>query len=328
MEYYKYPGALPTVEKSSIKADLFRRDFTINSMAVKLTGANAFCLMDYFNGERDLKNKEIHVLHSLSFIEDPCRLFRAIRFEQRFGFKMGKQTEAFVRNTIKKRLVDSLSGTRLFNEIKLLLKEKNSVDCIRRMRELDLFHFVSPEMLKDPKELEILEKLESIFSWAAMINLRKEPEAWQVYFLGLIYTLDDEAFLKAADRLQLTTRMKSSFEKDRAQCRVSLKRLSSKKDWEPEEIYHTFANLSIEAVLYLLALSSSDRLNQYANIYFTQYQGKAEPTLTGDDLVKMGMEPGPVFQSVFNALREARVSGKVNTRDEEVALVEDRFLKP
>jgi len=328
MEYYKYPGALPTVEKSSIKADLFRRDFTINSMAVKLTGANAFCLMDYFNGERDLKNKEIHVLHSLSFIEDPCRLFRAIRFEQRFGFKMGKQTEAFMRNTIKKRLVDSLSGTRLFNEIKLLLKEKNSVDCIRRMQELDLFHFVSPEMLKDPKELEILEKLESIFSWAAMINLRKEPEAWQVYFLGLIYTLDDEAFLKAADRLQLTTRMKSSLEKDRAQCRVSLKRLSSKKDWEPEEIYHTFANLSIEAVLYLLALSSSDRLNQYANIYFTQYQGKAEPTLTGDDLVKMGMEPGPVFQSVFNALREARVAGKVNTRDEEVALVEDRFLKP
>ena len=241
---------------------------------------------------------------------------------------MGKQAEAFMRNTIKKRLVDSLSGTRLFNEIRLLLKEKKSIDCIRRMQELDLFHFVSPEMLKDPKELEVLEKLESIFSWAAMINLPKEPEVWQVYFLGLIYTLDDEAFLKAADRLQLTTRMKSSLEQDRAQCRVSLKRLSSKKDWEPEEIYHTFVNLSIEAALYLLALSSSDRLNQYANIYFTQYQGKAEPTLTGDDLVKMGMEPGPVFQSVFNALREARVAGKVNTRDEEVALVEERFLKP
>jgi tRNA nucleotidyltransferase (CCA-adding enzyme) len=106
-----------------------------------------------------------------------------------------------------------------------------------------------------------------------------------------------------------------------------LKRLNSKKEWGPKEIYHTFANLSIEAVIFLMALSSSDRLNQYVNIYFAQYQGKSEPSLTGDDLVEMGIEPGPVFQSVFNALREARVMGRVNTREEEVALVEEQFLK-
>ena len=328
MEYYKRPGALPTVEKSSVKSDLFRRDFTINCMAVKLTGANAFCLIDFFNGERDLKNREIHVLHSLSFIEDPCRLFRAIRFEQRFDFKMGKQAESFMRTTIKKRLVDSLSGTRLFNEIKLLLKEKRPMDCIRRMQAFDLFQFVSPEMLKGRKDLEALEKLESVFSWAGMITLPREPEIWCVYFLGMFYSLEEEAFLKAADRLQLPTRMKNSLGQDRTTCRESLKRLNSQKEWEPKEIYHTFANLSIEAVIFLIALSSSDRLNQYVNIYFAQYQGKSEPSLTGDDLVKMGLDPGPVFKSVFNALREARVMGRVNTREEEVALVEERFLKP
>ena len=328
MEYYKRPGALPTVEKSSVKSDLFRRDFTINCMAVKLTGANAFCLIDFFNGERDLKNREIHVLHSLSFIEDPCRLFRAIRFEQRFDFKMGKQAESFMRTTIKKRLVDSLSGTRLFNEIKLLLKEKRPMNCIRRMQEFDLLQFVSPKMLKDHKDLETLERLESVFSWAGMITLPREPEIWCVYFLGMFYSLEEEAFLKAADRLQLPTRMKNSLGQDRTTCRESLKRLNSQKEWEPKEIYHTFANLSIEAVIFLLALSSSDRLNQYVNIYFAQYQGKSEPSLTGDDLVKMGLDPGPVFKSVFNALREARVMGRVNTREEEVALVEERFLKP
>ena len=328
MEYYKRPGALPTVEKSSVKSDLFRRDFTINCMAVKLTGSNAFCLIDFFNGERDLKNREIQVLHSLSFIEDPCRLFRAIRFEQRFGFEMGKQAESFMRTTIKKRLVDSLSGTRLFNEIKLLLKEKRPMNCIRRMQEFDLLQFVSPEMLKDHKDLETLERLESVFSWAGMITLPREPEIWCVYFLGMFYSLEEEAFLKAADRLQLPTRMKNSLGQDRTTCRESLKRLNSQKEWEPKEIYHTFANLSIEAVIFLLALSSSDRLNQYVNIYFAQYQGKSEPSLTGDDLVKMGLDPGPVFKSVFNALREARVMGRVNTREEEVALVEERFLKP
>ena len=122
--------------------------------------------------------------------------------------------------------------------------------------------------------------------------------------------------------------MKNSLEQGRFQCRESLKRLSSKEEWEPKDIYYTFADLSIETILFLLALSSSDRLNQYANIYFTQYQGKVEPSLKGDDLVKMGLEPGPVFQSVFCVLREARLMGKVNTRDEELALVKEQFLKP
>jgi tRNA nucleotidyltransferase (CCA-adding enzyme) len=327
MEYYKHPGALPTVEKSSVKSDLFRRDFTVNSMAVKLTGINAFCLIDFFNGERDLRSREIHVLHSLSFIEDPCRLFRAIRFEQRFGFTMGKQAEAFMRSTIKKRLVDSLSGTRLFNEIKLLLNEKRPMDCIRRMQELELFQFVSPEMLKVPQDLEVLERLESVFSWADRVITADKPDVWYVYFLGLFYSLKEDAFLKAADRLHLPTRMKNSLQADRTHCRESLEQLKSQKEWGPKEIYHAFANLSVEAVVFLMALSSTDRLNQYANIYFAQYQGKAEPSLTGDDLVEMGLEPGPVFQSVLNTLREARVMGSVSSREEEVALVEKQFLK-
>jgi tRNA nucleotidyltransferase (CCA-adding enzyme) len=125
-EYYKHPAALPIVEKGSIKSDLFRRDFTVNSMAIKLTGSNAFCLIDFFDGEKDLRSRKIHVLHSLSFIDDPCRLFRAIRFEQRFGFEIGRQEQVFMRTSIKKNLVDSLSGTRLFNDIKLLLNEKKN----------------------------------------------------------------------------------------------------------------------------------------------------------------------------------------------------------
>ena len=327
-EYYKHPGALPTVEKSSIKSDLFRRDFTVNSMAVKLTGSNAFCLIDCFNGERNLRSGKIHVLHSLSFIEDPCRLFRAIRFEQRFGFTIGKQDEAFMRSTIKRRLVDSLSGTRLFKEIKLLLNEKNPMDCVHRMQEFDLFQFVSPEMLKDPQDIEVLERLESILPWEERIIGTGKPEVWYVYLLGLFYSLDEEAFLKAAKRLNFSTRIKNSLYKDITHCRESLKKLMPEKECGPKEIYHAFANLSLEAVVFLMALSSTDRINKYVYIYFTQYQGKAKPSLKGEDLINMGMKPGPVFKSVLNALQEARVMGIVNSREEEVALVEERFLKP
>jgi tRNA nucleotidyltransferase (CCA-adding enzyme) len=223
--------------------------------------------------------------------------------------------------------VDSLSGTRLFNEIKILLNEKSPMDCIRRMQEFDLFQFVSPEMLQAPKDIEILERLESVFSWANTVITADKPDVWYVYFLGLFYSLKEDAFLKAVDRLNLPTRMKNSLQADRTHCRESLELLMSNKEWGPKEIYHGFANLSVAAVVYLIALSSSDQLNQYANIYFTQYQGKAEPALTGDDLVEMGLEPGPAFQSVLNALREARVMGSVSSREEEVALVEEQFLK-
>lgn len=249
-EYYKDPAALPTVKRGSIKSDLFRRDFTVNSMAIKLTGSNAFCLIDFFNGERDLQSRKIHVLHSLSFIEDPCRLFRAIRFEQRFGFEIGSKEQVFMRTSIKKNLVDSLSGTRLFNEIKLLLNEKKAVDCIRRMQEFDLFKFVSPEMFKEAQELEVLERLESIFLSEERSIVTGKPKVWYVYLLGLFYYLDEVAFLKAAKRLRLPNRIKNSLCEDRAHCRESLKKLTSKKECQPVEVYHAFTNLSVEGIVF------------------------------------------------------------------------------
>jgi tRNA nucleotidyltransferase (CCA-adding enzyme) len=323
LEYYEHPAALPTVEQSSVKSDLFRRDFTVNSIAVKLNGEDAFCLIDFFNGERDIKNKEIHVLHNLSFIEDPCRLFRAIRFEQRYGFKISRQTEAFMKVAIKKRLVDSLSGTRLLNEIILILKEKQPLKCILRMKEFGLLQSVSPQMM----DLQALEKITTVLSWAEFISLPEKPEIWYLYFLSLLYPLDEESFVQTTDRLQMQARLKKALIRDRESCRGSLMLLEKDKDWSPETIYNQLSEFSVEAVIYFLAAASTDRANQYANTYFTQYHKQAELSLTGDDLVEMGIKPGPVFQSVFKTLREAHVRGAIETREEEVAWVKKQFLE-
>ena len=323
LEYYEHPGALPTVEQSSVKSDLYRRDFTVNSIAVKLNGEDAFCLIDFFNGERDVKNKEIHVLHNLSFIEDPCRLFRAIRFEQRYGFKISMQTEAFMKVAIKKRLVDSLSGTRLLNEIILILNENHPLKCILRMKELGFLQFVSPQMMVE----QALEKIPAVLSWAEFISFPEKPEVWYVYFLALLYALDEESFAQTADRLQMQARLKKSLIRDRETCKQGLMLLETDKDWRPETIYNQLSEFSVEAVIYFLATASTDRANQYANIYFTHYHKQAELSLTGDDLVKMGIKPGPVFQSVFKALREAHVKGAIETREEEVAWVKKQFLE-
>ena len=327
VEYYEYPAALPTIKQSSVNSDLYRRDFTINSLAVKLNGEGAFSLMDLFNGERDLKNKEINVLHNLSFIDDPCRLFRAIKFEQRFSFKISKQTEEFMRVAIKKRLVDSLSGARLLNEITLILKEKYPLKYILRMKEFDLLKFISSQIILDSADLEALEKIETVLSWTQTISLPEKPEVWYVYLLAIIYSLDEESFMETIEKLPMQARLKKSLIVDRRTCKKGLELLGKDKDWEPEVIYHLFSDLSIEALIYFLAVDSTDRANQYANIYFTQYCGQAELSLTGDDLVKMGLKPGPVFQSVFKALREAHVKGAIETRDDEVCWVKKEFLE-
>ena len=326
LEHYDHPAALPTIKQSSVKDDLFRRDFTINSIAVKLNGDGAFSLMDLFNGERDLNNGEINVLHNLSFIEDPCRLFRSVRFEQRFGFKISKQTEVLMKVAIKKKLVDFLSGTRLLNEIILILKEKHPLRCILRMQELALLQLVSPQMVLSPTDIVALEKIEALVAWTETISLPDEPEIWYVYFLAIFYSLQEDSFSQTIDRLQVPARLKKSLKQDRIACKEGLAHLKNDMDWKPEKIYNLFSNFSMEAIIYFLAIATTDRVTQYANIYFTQYYRRAKLSLTGDDLLEMGMEPGPVFQSVFKALREAHIKGEIETREEEVALVRKQFL--
>ena len=222
VEYYEYPAALPTIKQSSVNSDLSRRDFTINSLAIKLNEEGAFCLMDFFNGERDLKNKEIHVLHNLSFIDDPCRLFRAIKFEQRFSFKISKQTEELMKVAIKKGLVASLSGTRLLNEITLILKEKNPFKHILRMKEFDLLKFISSQIILDSADLGALGKIEKVLSWIETKSLTKKPEVWYVYLLAIIYSLDDESFMQMIEKLHMQARLKKSLIIDRRTCKKAL----------------------------------------------------------------------------------------------------------
>ena len=329
-ETYEYPAALPKVKRSELDTDMARRDFTINSLAIKLNnqpnGKGAFCLIDFFNGERDLKNKEIHVLFRSSFIDDPCRLFRAIKFEQRFGFKIGKQTEEWMRAAIKKDIVDSLSGTRLLNEITLILKEKHPLKYILRMKEFDLLKYKSSLIILDSADLEALERIETVLSWTETISLPEKPEVWSVYLLAILYSLNDEEFVRILGQLLMPAKLKKSLSMDRYYCKKGLELLVEDKDWEPEVIYHFFSDLSIEALIYFLAVDSTDRANQYANTYFTQYCGQAV-SLTGDDLVEMGLKPGPIFRSVFKALREAHLKGAIETRDDEVGWVKKEFLE-
>ena len=135
IEYYESPGAPPIVETSSLKLDLYRRDFTINTLAIKLNKRHYGTLIDYFGAQKDIKEKVLRVLHNLSFVEDPTRMLRAVRFEQRFGFKIGKLTLALLKNAAKMDWVETLATHRIFLELKLILKEQDPSSTIRRMNK-------------------------------------------------------------------------------------------------------------------------------------------------------------------------------------------------
>ena len=119
------PASLPVVEMSSIKMDMFRRDFTINTLAIQLNPGKFGRLIDFFSGQKDIKDKVLRVLHNLSFVEDPTRVFRALRFEQRFGFTIGKLTSSLIDNAVRMEFFKRLAGKRVYTELKLILKEEN-----------------------------------------------------------------------------------------------------------------------------------------------------------------------------------------------------------
>jgi tRNA nucleotidyltransferase (CCA-adding enzyme) len=146
MEYYQFPASLPVVEMSSIKMDMFRRDFTINTLAIQLNPGKFGRLIDFFSSQKDIKDKILRVLHNLSFVEDPTRVFRALRFEQRFGFTIGKLTSSLIDNAVKMDFFKRLAGKRVYTELKLILKEENPCTDNFRLLDYDLLRVIHPAL--------------------------------------------------------------------------------------------------------------------------------------------------------------------------------------
>src|SRR6185369_16853666 len=167
------PGALPTVERSSLKMDLYRRDFTINTLAIRLNASDFGLLIDYFGAQRDLRERTIKVLHNLSFVEDPTRVFRAVRFEQRLGFHISAHSESLIKNAVKMNFLDKLGGKRLLSELIHIFNEREPHRAVERMASLGLFRFIHPELSLGQEERLLLDETSKIVSWYDLLFLEK-----------------------------------------------------------------------------------------------------------------------------------------------------------
>jgi tRNA nucleotidyltransferase (CCA-adding enzyme) len=310
-EFYDAPAALPTVEHASIREDLFRRDFTINAMAVSLKGADLGRLVDPFGGRRDLAAKTIRVLHNLSFIDDPTRIFRAIRYENRYGFRMDDHTVRLARGTIEMGLVGDLSSARLRDELEALLSEGDVEHSILRLADLGAAGAIHPHLAADDEAVALLRRL---------IELRDryglETPAWRLGLAALARRLPPDEVYDWLKRLKVRRR---DAEQVAAAVTVGPKLVERLQDGaSPAEVVAAAEPYAPDAPLFALALADLEPLHAY----FDRLRD-VRLEVSGADLAELGLGESPRVGEILTELRRRKLNGELDGRASELAAAKE-----
>jgi tRNA nucleotidyltransferase (CCA-adding enzyme) len=340
-EFYTHPTALPTVERGSIKLDLHRRDFTINTLALRLDGHHYGDLYDYWGGLDDLRKGQIRVLHSISFVDDPTRMLRAVRFEQRFGFRIEDRTLQLLCEALP--LMNRVSGDRIRHEVDHILDEDNAARMLARLDDLSLLAAVHPDLVWD----------EWINDKIASLRLEPEPSPeWKISSRGnrqLFWRLNVYAlwFIRLAperartvmDRLKLAAATAGDILQA---CKLwqDLPKLANftvaendptshaEQVWNKPSALATRLDGLSSLSIYAAYLAADDpRLKELLLTYVTRWQN-LRPVHTGDDLRAEGIPPGPIYSRILVALRNAWLDGEVSTAAQEAELFERLLREP
>jgi len=306
-EFYDAPAALPAVEHASIREDLFRRDFTINAMALSLKGDDYGRLVDPFSGRADLEQKRIRVLHNLSFIDDPTRIFRAIRYENRYGFRMDEHTVRLARGTIEIGLVGDLSSARLRDELVALLEEGEVEHSILRLAELGADKAIHPHLAADDEAVKLLARLRALAQQYAL-----DVPAWRLALIALARKLPPDEVYDWLQRLKMRRR---DAEQIAAAVTVGpriVERLRN-RDVEPAETVALADRYAPDAPLFALALTELEPLHDY-------FRGLRDIRLevTGSDLAALGLSESPRVGEVLAELRRRKLNGELDGRESEL----------
>ena len=296
----------------------------MNTLAIKLNKREYGALVDHFGAQKDIKEKVIRVLHNLSFVEDPTRVLRAIRFEQRFGFRIGKLTLALMKNAVKINCFKELSGRRLFLELKLLLMEQEPLQAIKSLNELHLLQFISPE-IRFTKELsKLLQEIKGVISWFSLLYLEGPYEPWKVYWHGLTSSLDVKSLHQLAERMQMLDQESRKMISEREEVGGVLEKLYKFSSDNNYELYTLLCHYDTEILLYMMAKAHNEKIKRMISNYFTKLRG-TKVMLKGKDLKGMGFKPGPLYREIFDSLLKARLSNLISTKDEESGFVKEMF---
>lgn len=322
-EVYPKPAHLPIVSPGSLKDDLFRRDFTINAMAIKLADGK---IIDYFGGQEDLGNKKIRVLHDLSFQDDPTRILRGIRFEQRFSFSIESRTLKLLKEAVRLKMLEKVQPHRTRDDLILVLKENNPLNNIIRIKQLVGFGFIYPKLHLLAKNFAYLKSLEKEIKWFnGNYPQRRGLDTWLIYLIGLVDPLKPGAIRGVSDKFGLRKGEEKRILGPKQVTRKFIVDLSNSKI-KPARIFALLNPLSYETVIALRAKYKNSVLKRHIADFLEIYNGMCI-FVSGDDLHCLGLSPGPRYQEIFTLVLDAKLNGEVKSKEEELSLIKELLVQ-
>jgi tRNA nucleotidyltransferase (CCA-adding enzyme) len=317
-EFYTYPTALPTVERGSIKLDLHRRDFTINTLALRLDGHHYGELHDYWGGLADVRQGYVRVLHSLSFVDDPTRILRAVRFEQRFDFHIEARTLDLLIEA--RSLLDRVSGDRIRHELDNILGDEQTVLIMNRLDSLGIFSIIHPDLIWDEwihSQLHSLTTFQIGEAWEELIE--PQGKRWRIYLSYILWLLrlSPHQARSICDRIKLPAQLKRMVQSAGA-LYVELPGFTTAS---PSAITIRFDSVEPLSLLGVYLAADDPNSQQMLMMYISKWR-KISPVLSGHDLRAKGVPPGPIYKDVLTTLRKAWLDGEVNSPEEEAALLD------
>ncbi len=312
-EFYDYPAALPKVEHATIRGDLARRDFSINAMAVSLNPRDFGALLDFFGGLDDLRRKRIRVLHNLSFIEDPTRIFRAVRYEDRYGFRMDRHTLALARACSEMDLIGDLSSARLRDELVLLLDEPRISFTLRRLKELGLQHALHPRLALDESSEELIAVVDA---QRRRCDLTREVPAWRARLVVTLRELEPEEIEEWVARMKFRRRdgrvlVRSWLVGARLERRLQ-------RPLNEADLYESVRGEPLEALLVAMSLNAGAEVRERLARYIGHTR-RVRLAVSGRDLLEMGYRQSADLGAVLHELLRLKLNGEISGRRQELA---------
>ena len=312
-EYYEKPTALPIIKKSSIKLDLLRRDFTINTMAVRVDGRHFGDLYDYWGGHQDLRKGLVRVLHSLSFIDDPTRMLRAVRFEQRFNFSIEERTLELL--TEAKNLLSDVSGDRIRHELDQILAEEKAAKMLDRMKQLGLIEHIHPHFKWTQKlSLELCKFLVDDFPIEWEICSDDKKNTFRIYgaYIILFARSERSELKKLVDRLKFKNHLRQML----FNANELWRNVKTFKKLSPSQITNNLEKFPQLVVFCVYYLTDDEEIRQLLYKYALKWRF-VHPQSNGNVLKKMGLTPGPQYREILTNLKNAWLDGKIDSEEQE-----------
>lgn len=309
-ETYTQPGALPTIKRSTIDDDLRRRDFTINAMALRLDERYYGQLHDPLGGQADLVHRQIRVLHNRSFVDDPTRMLRAVRYAERYGFKIEPETLGLI-NEEPREVLSRLSGERLRHEFDLMLEETNPSAMLHRLAELDLLTSIHPSLVHANFQLPFIDILPAEFGEITIpdVSSFKQTLGWILWMMPLSVFDIDVVSKRLSFPAHLTRAAQAAS--------LLIAELPSFVAWKPSQWTFYLEELPSISVYAVFLMRKEPALRDYL-----VHWRKIKPTTTGHELKQRGLEPGPRYAEILRHLRAAWLDGDVRTQEEETLFLD------